>query len=520
MLKDGWLHTGDLGRIDADGRLFLVGRAKDVIIDANGKNVYPDELEELYGVHPHIKELSVVGLPDDAGGEKVACLCVRDYKDRPKDVVKKEVEEHFRTLAQEMPFYRRVKVLRFWDGELPRTSTRKVKRKLVVDELKRLERVAAAGDKARAKAGEASTDWLLGLVAEVAQKPKGEVRGDSRFTGDLGFDSLMMTELQVALENAGVAVHALGDLTRLQTVDELRRAVAATGRRPAGEVKAKEISKSKDSDKALELELPEAVSRLGKALLGLGQRAIYGGVFKVKTTGKSFIPQNRNFLVVANHASHLDMGLVKVVLGAQGERLVALAAKDYFFDTAIKRAYFENFTNLIPMERKGSLRESLRMAGEALKQGYNLLIFPEGTRSVTGELGEFYPTLGFLALSYEVDVLPCYLKGTYEALPKGGVWPKSTELQVRFGPPLTYDDLKARVEGMARSESYRMVTKVAEEAVRALKAGRTYLPGESDAEVVEVKLKPPPPPPEDDDETPPAKPGAKTPPRLRAKSED
>jgi long-chain acyl-CoA synthetase len=447
---------------------------------------------------------------------------VCDYKDRPKEAVRKDVEEHFRTVSQDQPFWRRVKVLRFWEGELPRTSTRKVKRKLVVEELKRLERVAAAGDKARAKAAEASADWLYALVAEVAQKSAGEVRGDSRFTGDLGFDSLMMTELQVALENAGVAVNALGDLTRLQTVDELRRAVAATGRRPASEVKAKEVSKVKETEKSIELELPEAVSKLGKAVLGLGQKAIYGGVFKVKTTGKSFIPQNRNFLVVANHASHLDMGLVKVVLGAQGERLVALAAKDYFFDTPLKRAYFENFTNLIPMERKGSLRESLRMAGEALKQGYNLLIFPEGTRSVSGELGEFYPTLGFLALSYEVDVLPCYLKGTYEALPKGGVWPKNTELEVRFGPPLSYDDLKARVEGLARSESYRRVTKVAEEAVRALKAGRTYVPAELEADVVEVKVKrvgPPPPPQDEDEEAPPSKAGPKTPPRMRAKGE-
>jgi hypothetical protein len=55
-------------------------------------------------------------------------------------------------------------------------------------------------------------------------------------------------------------------------------------------------------------------------------------VFDVKVSGKSFIPQNRNFLVVANHASHLDMGLVKVVLGDQGERLTALAARDYFFE--------------------------------------------------------------------------------------------------------------------------------------------------------------------------------------------
>src|SRR6185369_8658491 len=71
-IRDGWFHTGDLGRFDADGNLFIVGRSKDVIIDANGKNVYPDEIEELYRDNPFIKELSVVGLPE-GHGEQVAC---------------------------------------------------------------------------------------------------------------------------------------------------------------------------------------------------------------------------------------------------------------------------------------------------------------------------------------------------------------------------------------------------------------------------------------------------------------
>src|SRR6185369_13496255 len=63
-LRDGWFRTGDLGRFDEEGNLYIVGRSKDVIIDANGKNVYPDEVEELYRDNPFIKELSVVGLPE------------------------------------------------------------------------------------------------------------------------------------------------------------------------------------------------------------------------------------------------------------------------------------------------------------------------------------------------------------------------------------------------------------------------------------------------------------------------
>jgi long-chain acyl-CoA synthetase len=483
-LRDGWLHTGDLGRLDPEGKLYLVGRKKDLIIDANGKNVFPDELEEVYASHPHILELSIVGYPDEAGGEKVACLCVPDYQERPRDEVRRELEEHFRVISHQMPFYRRVKVLRLWDGVLPRTSTQKVKRKQVIEELKRLERVASSGEKARAAVHSPSggvAEWLYPLLAEVAQKPVAELRPDSRLAGELGFDSLMLTELSVALEKAGVPLSSVNDLTQLATVEDLRKAIASSSRRPSSEARAKQLSAEPDPNASQEIPVPSVVASLGRSLLTVGQKFLYGGIFDVKITGKSFIPQNRNFLVIANHTSHLDMGLVKVVLGDQGERLTALAARDYFFDTPLKRAYFENFTNLIPMDRHGSLRESLRLAGEALNQGYNLLIFPEGTRSPEGQLLEFKSTLGYLALTYQADVLPLYLKGTYDVLPKGAILPKGKDLEVRIGPALLHSELKARTQGMARSEGYRWVTKLAEESVRALKDGKVHSLGSDEA---------------------------------------
>jgi long-subunit acyl-CoA synthetase (AMP-forming) len=79
-IVDGWLHTGDLGRMDADGNLFIVGRKKEMILGPSGENVYPDELEELYGDSPWVKELSVVGLPAGDGAETVAALIVPDYE--------------------------------------------------------------------------------------------------------------------------------------------------------------------------------------------------------------------------------------------------------------------------------------------------------------------------------------------------------------------------------------------------------------------------------------------------------
>ena len=161
-----------------------------------------------------------------------------------------------------------------------------------------------------------------------------------------------------------------------------------------------------------------------------------------KYEGRTNIPPHTNFIVAANHSSHLDMGLAKMALGDAGKDLVALAAADYFFDTKYKRAYMENFTNLVPMERTGSLRQSLRHARDYLDRGYNALIFPEGTRSMTGQMADFKPVIGYLALQSRVGILPVYLYGTYEAFPKGSAVIKSRDVGARIGRFLSIEELE------------------------------------------------------------------------------
>ena len=95
--------------------------------------------------------------------------------------------------------------------------------------------------------------------------------------------------------------------------------------------------------------------------------------------GEANVPQHVNFIVAPNHTSHIDTGLVKKALGKDvAEQTVAVAAADYWFDTKYKRAYMNNFTTLVPIERTGSLRQSLRHVTQILNEGYNALIFPEG----------------------------------------------------------------------------------------------------------------------------------------------
>src|SRR5213079_1072270 len=376
-LVDRWLYTGDLGRLDDEGNLYLVGRSKDIIVDTNGKNVYPDEVEEVYQESPYIKELSVIGLPDGIG-EKVACLVVPDEEydiALSRGELRRKIEEHFRDVSAKLPYYKRVKVLHFTDEELPRTATRKVKRREVVNMMQTLEdKVRGSRVTAAEVERPADAQWLVDIVASVSNRSLDEVFINSRLA-DLGFDSLMFVELATAIESAGGSLTAPERLNEVQDVRELLTVV----NREASQAPRREGARLRlEPEKEDEIHIPEFVRAIGNKTVDLAQRALYERLLRTKYEGQTNVPYHTNFIVAANHCSHLDMGLVKMALAEAGTDLVALAAADYFFDTKYKRAYMENFTNLVPMERTGSLRQSLRHARSFLDRGYNALIFPEG----------------------------------------------------------------------------------------------------------------------------------------------
>jgi long-chain acyl-CoA synthetase len=302
-IKRGYLHTGDLGRTDSKGHLYIVGRKKDVIIGLNGENVYPDELEERYRESPFVKELCVVGLPEaelkdapsaDDKGETVACLIVPAY-DAPqaegllREEVRDKVREHVRQVSGKLSVAKRVKILHLTDLELPKTATRKVKRKQVVEELRRLERTRRqAQAEAQVGGSTAPGDWLLSLLADVTGKPRSAVRPDSTLQ-ELGLDSLSFAELGVALEAAGVSVPENLDISSLVSVPELQKAVAQWGRRkPSKDAQPVQSKKKKPETESTDdrLVLPRWLVRAGNHGLNVGQRALYERVLKTRVTGE------------------------------------------------------------------------------------------------------------------------------------------------------------------------------------------------------------------------------------------
>ncbi len=474
VLDDRWLKTGDLGRIDEDGNLYIVGRSKDVIIDSNGKNIYPDEIEDHYGKSAFIKELSVVGLPDEDGGEKIAALVVPDYEydiALTRAQTNKKVEEHFRGISSGLPFFKRVKVLHLTPFELPRTATRKVKRKEVVEFLQNLEARAKNKTKQVAETkGDDTALWIRKIVASVSNRPLSDVALGDKLS-DLGFDSLMFVELQGAVEDAGGRIISPDTLNEVETVRELITAVQRVDK------SKKLIDEPRTEDKKDdELYVPSIIRRVGNSIVDFAQEKLYENVLETNLEGERNVPVHTNFIVAPNHTSHLDTGLVKRALGKDAaEQTVAVAAADYWFDTKYKRAYMNNFTTLVPIERTGSLRQSLRHVTQILHEGYNALIFPEGGRQESGQIAEFKPIIGYLALNDKIGILPVYLWGTYEAFPKGMTIPPRTSIGARIGAKvgrfLSYEELREMTKGVPNTEAYRLIAARVQHEVENLRDG-------------------------------------------------
>ncbi len=473
-LKDGWLYTGDLGKIDDNGELRLVGRQKDVIVTPGGKNVYPDQLEDIYGGHEDIAEISVVGLSDGDGSERVACLVRPDVPEdaakSTRDEAQGNIREWFQVQAARTASHKRIRVLRFHNEPLPRTATRKVKRNEVRDILRQKLDAEKAEARERGADQEGDWAWLDEVLAHLSDRESEAIHAGTHLYDDLGFDSLMFVELASLLDQREYTVDA-EDLASLQTNADLREMLGESHTQPSDQT-ALVKADGQTNRKARDWDIPPVVGDTGKRVLNDLQMSAYDNLYDVDVHGRANIPRhNPNTIVVANHCSHLDMGLVKYALGDYGQGIRALAASDYFFSTPLRRAYFENFTNLLPIERSSTLEEALAAADQALERGETLLIFPEGTRSVDGTIQPFQSGIGYLVDRHDVDVLPLYIDGTYEALPKGQNLPSplARKLEVHIGRCLAAEDLKRAAGDQTGRERFQSIADTTRRAVTSLR---------------------------------------------------
>ena len=159
-------------------------------------------------------------------------------------------------------------------------------------------------------------------------------------------------------------------------------------------------------------------------------------VFRIRVTGREHLPRSGGALVLSNHQSHLD----PVLIGLAGDRRMSFVARKSLFGFAPFRWLIDSL-DAIPLDREGSgfggLKETLRR----LKREELVLIFPEGTRTRDGFLGEIKP--GFCAIAHraEVPLVPVAIDGAFDALPRTRDYPLPAVIHIAFGPPLMPEEL-------------------------------------------------------------------------------
>jgi 1-acyl-sn-glycerol-3-phosphate acyltransferase len=190
-----------------------------------------------------------------------------------------------------------------------------------------------------------------------------------------------------------------------------------------------------------------------RSAAALSMRAWLSAYHRLRIDGIDQLPRGgQSFVMIANHASHLDaLCLLAALPLGRLHQTFPVAAQDYFFDNLHRSALSAIFINAVPFSRANHIRQSLAMCRRLLeRQGTVLILFPEGTRSATGELAVFRPGVGALVAGTGVPVVPCGLHGTSVAWPKHCRIPRPRALRLVIGSPRRFDEYDCHHQGAER----------------------------------------------------------------------
>ena len=195
-------------------------------------------------------------------------------------------------------------------------------------------------------------------------------------------------------------------------------------------------------------------------------RGYFAVCHRLEIHGREHIPPEPPFVLVANHASHLDaLALAAPLKWRLQDRIFPVAAGDTFFETPFMAAFAAGVLNALPIWRKRIGSHALEQLRERLlEEKCAYILFPEGTRTRTGDMASFKGGLGMLVAGTAIPVVPCYLDGAFEACPPQRYIPRFSKITVRIGEALTFPSSSNDHAG------WRQVGKTAEDAVRQLAA--------------------------------------------------
>lgn len=479
IIKDGWLHTGDIGRFDRKGFLYITGRIKNMIVLGGGKKVFPEEVEEVISASPYIKEICALGRKAEsglkAGTEEVFAVIVpnldrfEELEKKDKEAIKKKIGAEISRLSDNLAEYKKISDFMLYFDELPKTSTRKIRRKSVAEML-----VGRGADETEAKqdhseypgfSEDALTDKVRKIVADTIKAPVGKINPESNLSDDLGVDSLMKVEIVMALEKSEGITLSDKSAYEIKTFSDLVRLVkeCKNGKNDERPGTDDEVEKSIRNNVRLDL-VHDASYFIFKGMFGL--------YFRKSLHGIENLPKDKSFIIAANHSSMLDFPLlITCIPFSRMKDVLAPAAKDYFYAKPARRTAVSLLFNTFPFERLGDFIKGLKACERLIAQGKSLILFPEGTRNQEGGLLPFKPGLGLLAYDLKVPVVPVYIKGAFEALPKGRLFPYPKKIEIFFGKPV---DVK-KIDLSGSKSDYEKYLKISEEVfkeVKRLKNGR------------------------------------------------
>ena len=436
--EDGWFRTGDLGYQDAEGHLYITGRAKEMIVLGGGKNVFPEELEKLYVESPYVTEIALLERAGDLVGlivPDLAAVKESGYR-RIEDALRVSLAE----VSRPLPGFQRLSGFAIARAPLPRTRLGKYRRFLLPD----LYEAAQAGTPRQAPAELSPEDRAL-LTNPLAEQllqlfkeryPDKPVGLDASPQLDLGIDSLEWVGLTLELEQRfGIALSDddIADLDSLRDVVAIALRQAEQGARPAPKPTV-------DLDTANWLKPPgTALVALGRLLHGINWVSMRI-LFRLRREGEAALPRDGPCLLVANHVSDLDPLALAAALPPH------LRHRVYWGGDAVRlfggplAASLGRALHVFPVDERAPAA-SLAGAAEVLRRGQALAWFPESWRSPDGELQRFFPGVGRLAGAFEGTVVPVFIDGTFAAMPRWRRLPRLHPLRVVFGTPVTSGEL-------------------------------------------------------------------------------
>lgn len=216
-------------------------------------------------------------------------------------------------------------------------------------------------------------------------------------------------------------------------------------------------------------------ARTAAAVAIRGALRIYN---RVDISGREHLPRSGSFVLVANHSSHLDaVALLSALPLRSLHRAYPIAARDYFDANVTRFALTAIIANVMLFDRKGV--DSLNLCRKMLDERDTVLVmFPEGTRSLDGSVGQFRRGVGMLLAGGHCPALPCYLDGTFRAWPKRALIPRPSRVRLAIGEPRTYErvertdagalgicaDLRAAVLSLARENPAQTARPISQEA--------------------------------------------------------